>query len=337
MVPDHVGIDDPEGKRWGCRCDVCRERFGDEMPTELTDEVLAFREASLVDFLGEMVAHVRARSGRSTICLLPAVEGAHGVGNWDAVASLPGLDVFATDPYWHVNDQPARPFVERYARLLAESAARAGVTAELWLPAYRLTRKDIPDFVAGVDATREAGIPRLWVWAYEACAHMSHLATPDSPEVWEAAAAAMTGTDALESLDTEQRGAVDDLDRRSTLELVELMAEEDALVPAAVARAAPQVARGRRRRRPAVARWSAHLRRRRLVRPARGRRRLRVRDDVLDAVRLRHRDRRGRRRLRRRAGAAEDDDAAGELDLTRWRRANATSSSGSARAAARRT
>ena len=79
VVPDHVGIDDPEGKRWGCRCDVCRERFGDEMPTELTDEVLAFREASLVDFLGEMVAHVRSRGGRSTICLLPAVEGAHGV------------------------------------------------------------------------------------------------------------------------------------------------------------------------------------------------------------------------------------------------------------------
>ena len=116
------------------------------------------------------------------------------------------------------------------------------MTAELWLPAYRLTKKDIPDFVAGVDATREAGIPRLWVWAYEACAHMSHLATPDSPEVWEAASAAMTGTDALESLDTEQRGSVDDLDRRSTLELVELMAEEDALVPAAVARAAPQIA-----------------------------------------------------------------------------------------------
>jgi N-acetylmuramic acid 6-phosphate etherase len=242
VVPEHVGIDDPEGTRWGCRCDVCRERFGAEMPTELTDEVLAFREASLVDFLGEMLAHVRGRGGRSTICLLPAVEGAHGVGNWDAVAALPGLDVFATDPYWHVNNQPARPFVERYARLLAESAARAGVTAELWLPAYRLTKKDIPDFVAGVEATREAGIPRLWVWAYEACAHMSHLATPDSPDVWEAAAAAMTGTDALESLDTEQRGAADDLDRRSTLELVDLMADEDAVVPAAVARAALQIA-----------------------------------------------------------------------------------------------
>jgi N-acetylmuramic acid 6-phosphate etherase len=204
--------------------------------------VLAFREASLVDFLGEMVAHVRSRGGRSTICLLPAVEGAHGVRDWDAVAALDGLDVFATDPYWHDVDEAARDFVARYAGLLADSARRAGVTAELWLPAFRLTNADVPDFVAGVDAAREAGIPRLWVWGYEACAHMSHLATPDSPEVWEAVSAAMTGGDLLESLGTEQRGPIDDLDRRSTRELVDLMAEEDAAVPTAVARAAPQLA-----------------------------------------------------------------------------------------------
>ena len=130
----------------------------------------------------------------------------------------------------------------------------------------------------------------------------------------------MTGTDALESLDTEQRGAVDDLDRRSTLELVELMAEEDALVPAAVARAAPLA---------------------------------QVVDDVVDRLS------RGGRLIYVGAGssgrlaavdayecettfsmppgsvvaivaggggsgaeqeAAEDDDAAGELDLMRWRR-----------------
>jgi N-acetylmuramic acid 6-phosphate etherase len=243
VVPVHVGIDDPGRRRWGCRCDICRERFGRDLPTELTDEVLAFREASLVDFLGEMVAHVHARGGRSTICLLPAVEGAHGVRDWDAVAALPGLDVFATDPYWHDVDEPAREFVARYAQLLTASAARAGVTAELWLPAFRLTNADVPDFVEALDAAREAGVPRLWVWGYEACAHMSHLATPDSPQVWEAVAAAMTGSSALDSLATEQRGPVTDLDRRSTRELVELMAAEDAAVPAAVAAVSAELAR----------------------------------------------------------------------------------------------
>ena len=37
------------------------------------------------------------------------------------------------------------------------------------------------------DAARAAGVERVWVWGYEACAHMSHLATPDSLEVWERA------------------------------------------------------------------------------------------------------------------------------------------------------
>jgi N-acetylmuramic acid 6-phosphate etherase len=243
VVPIHVGIDDPERKRWGCRCEVCRERFGGEMPTGLTDDVLAFREASLVDFLGEMVAHVRSRGGRSTICLLPAVEGAHGVRDWDAVAQLPGLDVFATDPYWHDVDDSPREFVERYARLLSDAAERADVTAELWLPAFRLTSGDVPGFVDALAAARDAAIPRLWVWGYEACAHMSHLATPDSPQVWEAVSAAMTKADSLDALATEQRGSVADLDRRSTRELVELMAEEEAAVPAAVAAVSTEVAR----------------------------------------------------------------------------------------------
>ena len=95
---------------------------------------------------------------------------------------------------------------------------------------------------------------------------MSHPATPDSPEVW-GRARAMTGTDALESLDTEQRGPSTTSTGVRRLELVELMAEEDALVPAAVARAAPQIAQGVDDvvERPRAV--SAHLRRRRLVRP----------------------------------------------------------------------
>ena len=72
MVPAHVGIDDPA--RWTCRCAHCAERFGGPVPGELTPEVQAFREASVVDFLREVVAHVAARGGENTICLLPSTE-----------------------------------------------------------------------------------------------------------------------------------------------------------------------------------------------------------------------------------------------------------------------
>jgi hypothetical protein len=56
----------------------------------------------------------------------------------------------------------------------------------LWVPSFGLTRDDIPDLAAAVQATRAAGIDDVWTWGYEACGHMTALATPDAPLVWEA-------------------------------------------------------------------------------------------------------------------------------------------------------
>src|SRR5207237_1355276 len=143
---------------WACRCEVClrlyEERRGEAMPAELTPEVLAFREASTVDFLRDMLAHVASRGGRSTICLLPLVEGPHGVSDWDAVASLPGLDTLATDPYWKNFDEQPAAFVGRFARLVAEAAQRPGVGAPPWVPSFGLTRADVPDLEAAIEAAR---------------------------------------------------------------------------------------------------------------------------------------------------------------------------------------
>src|SRR6478736_2240951 len=102
MVPAHVGIDD--ASRWTCRC-----------------------------------AHGAERGGKSTICLLPATAGAQGISDWNTVASLPGLTTFATDPYWKHWNEPAGPFVRRFARLLSETCERHGVAAQLWLPSFGLS------------------------------------------------------------------------------------------------------------------------------------------------------------------------------------------------------
>src|SRR5581483_8116311 len=191
VVPVHVGVDDPE--RWTCRCDRCAERFGGPIPADRTPEVQAFREASVVDFLREVVAHVAARGGANSVCLLPAVEGAYGLSDWDEVAALPGLTTLVTDPYWKHWNEPAGPFVRRFARLLRETADRHGVGAQLWVPSFGLDRADIPELEDAIGAAREEGVGDLWTWGYEACRHMTHLATPDAPLVWEAVSAALTG------------------------------------------------------------------------------------------------------------------------------------------------
>jgi N-acetylmuramic acid 6-phosphate etherase len=236
MVPRHVGIDDPE--RWSCVCDRCAERFGGPIPRELTPEVQAFRESSVVDFLREMLAHVAARGGENTICLLPSTEGAHGISDWNTVASLPGLTTFATDPYWKHWNEAAGPFVQRFAKLLRETCDRHGVRAQLWLPSFGLTAEEIPDLEAAIDGARAEGIDDLWTWGYEACGHMTRLATPDAPLVWEAVSAALTRRPQKPTEAVRDR----ELDLRTTRELVGLLNTEDATVAGAVAEAGDALA-----------------------------------------------------------------------------------------------
>jgi N-acetylmuramic acid 6-phosphate etherase len=226
MVPAHVGIDDPT--RWTCRCTHCAEQFGRPIPAELTPEVQAFREASVVDFLREVLAHVAARGGENAVCLLPATGGNLGISDWNLVAELPGLTTFVTDPYWKHWNEPAGPFVRRFARLLRETCERHGVQSQLWVPSFGLTADEIPELEAAIAGAREEGIQDLWTWGYEACGFMTHLATPDSPLVWEAVSAALTGSPALEA--------------RSARSLVNVLNVEDATVSAAVAGAGDELA-----------------------------------------------------------------------------------------------
>src|SRR6476619_6944334 len=208
VVPAHVGIDD--AARWTCRCDRCTER-------------------------------VAERGGSNTICLLPAAEGTQGLADWNEVAALPALAVLATDPYWKHWDEAARPFVRRFARLLRETADRHGVGAQLWVPSFGLDRSDIPELEAAVAAAREEGVDDLWTWGYEACRHMTSLATPDAPLVWDAVSAALTARPQTATTEAA-RADLADLDLRSTRDLVRLLNDEDATVPAAVAEAGDALA-----------------------------------------------------------------------------------------------
>ena len=260
--PSH--FDEPR-ERWGCRCPRCVRRWCDEtgdddMPTELTAEVRAFRERCLVEFLGELCAYVGSLGGRSTVCLLPHTSGSLGVADWSAVARLPGLATLATDPYWKAFGEPVVPFVTEFSERVAQQAAAAGIEPQIWIQGFRLGPEDGDDIHAAVVAARSAGVDDLWTWGYEACGHMTYLGTRDPDRVWEILCDALTsqpaflkaaeqpsGTpeaeDGLGGLVTEWvRPELGDLDLRPTQELVRLMAAEEAAVAAAVRRSAPAIA-----------------------------------------------------------------------------------------------
>jgi N-acetylmuramic acid 6-phosphate etherase len=267
----HPAHFDEPPERWGCRCARCVQRWCDEtgdddMPGELTAEVRVFRERCLVEFLGELTAYVASLGGRSTVCLLPHTSGSLGVADWSAVARLPGVATLATDPYWQAFGEPVGPFVTQFSERVAQQAAAAGIEPQIWIQGFRLGPDDADDIHAAVAAARAAGVDDLWTWGYEACGHMSYLGTRDPEAVWETLCAALTASpepashsstprnsgtpdaDAGGPLDlgglvTERvRPELADLDLRPTQELVRLMASEEAVVAAAVRRAAPAIA-----------------------------------------------------------------------------------------------
>jgi len=188
--PQHFGLD---AGHWGCRCEVCRERFGEDMPTELTPEVLAFREDSMVDFIGDFVSYVARQGAKPTICPLPHTEGPHGISDWSRLAGLPGLHTLATDPYWKALDEPLEPFVREYSRRVADLAARHDLAAQIWIQGFGIPAADAGDIATAVGIARQEGVEDLWVWGFEACGHMTTLA-PDDPEaVWETTVEALLG------------------------------------------------------------------------------------------------------------------------------------------------
>ena len=192
--PQHFGLDP---SHWGCRCEVCRglfrERFGEDMPVELTPEVLAFREDSMVDFIGDFVAHVAAQGAKPTICPLPHTEGPHGITDWSRLAALPGLHTLATDPYWKALGEPLEPFVREYSRRVADLAGENDLAAQIWIQGFGIPAADAGDIATAVQIAREEGVEDLWVWGFEACGHMTTLA-PDDPEaVWETTVEALLG------------------------------------------------------------------------------------------------------------------------------------------------
>lgn len=193
----HPSQFDAPPERWSCRCERCLEgflkRFGEPMPTELTPEVAEFREESLVDFIRELIGHVASQNGRSTVCLLPLTDGPQGLSDWSHVASAPGLDTLATDPYWKFFGHDAGEFAGKFARKVRELADENGIGSQIWIQGFKLGPEDEAEIHTAVRAARESGVEDLWTWGYEACGHMDYLGTREPERVWEILTEALTG------------------------------------------------------------------------------------------------------------------------------------------------
>nr|WP_202935185.1 hypothetical protein [Halorussus amylolyticus] len=181
----------PEGA-WTCRCDACRERYEAEydeaMPATETDRVVEFQEASLFDFLEEMMALVREEGAENAVCLLPGDSSEHGLTDWERLAASDHIDVFSTDPYWAAFDEEMESFVDEYTDRVVSLADEYDLESQIWIQGFALP--DDPETPKKVERATEiaveGGVDSVFMWGWDACRVISSIGTTDHDAVWNA-------------------------------------------------------------------------------------------------------------------------------------------------------
>lgn len=174
---------------WACRCPRCMERFRNEfgkaMPTVLTPELQAFRQNLLLEFLGEMIAYTKAQGAKNAVCLLPVSEESREGLPWDRVSSLPGIDIFGTDPYWLIFERDVREFVAEQTRKVVAVCQERGIQPHIWAQAFKVPAGRESEIALALSTAKSEGATILAAWGYRGCEALSKIACDRPAVAWE--------------------------------------------------------------------------------------------------------------------------------------------------------
>ncbi|MCK9182255.1 MAG: hypothetical protein M0P13_05180 [Fibrobacteraceae bacterium] len=175
---------------WACRCPICqkkfKDRFGFDMPKDLTPEVKTFRENSLVDFLAEMTGLVHTQGKRNSVCMLPPWFPA-GLDSWDRIAELASVDEIACDPYWErsASEESISKNYASVSKRIFEIACKYGKEPQMWIKNYQIEKNRENDIAIATQKALEAGVQNIFAWSFKGNASLSWLASDDPETVWQ--------------------------------------------------------------------------------------------------------------------------------------------------------
>jgi hypothetical protein len=177
----------PEDK-WACRCPTCRklfeERRGRPMPNEMDAEVVAFREATVVNFFSELGEYAKQCGMKNALCVLPEEDASRGVSNWEALASIPSLDIFGTDPYWAIWGHPLEPYVRDKARKAKALCDKYGRETQMWVLAFLIQEGREDEVMRAAEIFYEEGVRNIAAWSYDG-GGWTYTRSENAEKVWE--------------------------------------------------------------------------------------------------------------------------------------------------------
>ncbi len=174
---------------WGCSCEVCKdifkEKYGYEMPIDFTDDVKAFRQMTIVNFL-EYLANEASKKGlKNSVCLFPASDPRYGIYEWEKVAMIKSMDIFGSDPYWYGYKRDVTEFVRSVSNDVLALSKRYNKEAQIWIQGYRVPANREKEIITAVDVAYESGIRNIATWSFEGTDCMTYVRSERPEIVWQ--------------------------------------------------------------------------------------------------------------------------------------------------------
>ncbi|WP_308639501.1 hypothetical protein [Paenibacillus silvisoli] len=205
IEPEGVFWDEPRfapvagyPEEWTCYCGHCREAFerqlGYEMPDQLNEDVIAFRQSTLLGFVDRLMNAAKGIDPaiENILCLMSYDRdqdgnhsgGWYGVVDWEPFVALESVDVFAVDPYWiHERDQA---YFERNTKEAIALSRRYGKACQIWVQSIWIVpgkERHIGETIRWAEAL---GADRIAVWAFRGESGSHYLNWGADPEAcWQ--------------------------------------------------------------------------------------------------------------------------------------------------------
>lgn len=156
--------------QWACCCATCRELFeekhGHPMPKDMDEEVIKHREWTVVDFFSEMCEYAKNCAMKNAVCVLPEEDPRRGISSWDALAAIPSLDIFATDPYWAFRGLSVEPYVREKTRRAKAICEKYGLELQMWIQAFMIPEGREDEVIQAAEIMYEEGARNIAAWSY---------------------------------------------------------------------------------------------------------------------------------------------------------------------------
>ncbi len=176
-------------ERWTCWCRHCRDKydkiFGGNFPAGIDREMMRFREDSVIDFLAFLTDYAHGKGLKNALCLLPLKAQWYGLSDWSGAASLAGLDVIGTDPYWLWFDREVADFVGPLAEEVVSLAGKFGKEAQIWIQNFKVPEGREWEIGKAVEVSYRKGVRNFAAWSYLGTAYMSYIKSDNPGLVWE--------------------------------------------------------------------------------------------------------------------------------------------------------